>query len=276
MRHIFYMCMVLILLFSVNQRTNAQESESESESRAGKITMAVKFGKAISFSDLQFYEVNRTASSYYNYSFPKLDYISNYSLSTYNSVTNMVGAEFKYFLTNDLAIRLSAVGSIESTPLRDFVEGTVDLTGEYKPGTYIPSYSMMEGYNKNQFYIDLGVDHYFNSMAKINPFVGVQFNGSIATIEITDGYNGIYTNDNINSISREPRKGEVFAWGASIVGGADYYIADGFFIGLEIKALNFMYAGKQIYHESGLEPQKADNYNWLFFSQPSLKLGFSF
>jgi outer membrane protein W len=271
MKQIFITCLILCLLFMVQHSTKAQATGPQS----GDISVAIKFGKAISFSDLSAYELHRSGWVYANNTLPKLQTPSSANFSTENSVTNMIGAEVKYFLTNQIAFRLSGGGSIQSNPSRDAVSGVEDPSGEYDPGTYLPAYSMSEGHTKQQYFLDLGTDYYFSTSTRVNPYAGIQFNGSYAQMELFDGFSGL---DNNNEVipTKDTRKGEAFAWGGSLVGGADYYLAEGFFIGIEIKAFNYMYVGKKIYPQSGMEPQTADNHNWMFLSQPSLKLGFSF
>ncbi len=271
MRHLFITCLVLCLLFIANHRTSAQTTGPQ----AGDLSVAIKFGKAISFSDLNASEIYRSGQLNYNNTLPKLQVPSSADFSTENSVTNMIGAEIKYFLTANVAFRLSGGGSIQSNPSRDAVSGVDDPSGEYYPGTYLPGYSMLEGYTKQQFYLDLGTDYYFSTNTRVHPYAGVQFNSSYANMEIFEGFAGLDSNGEVIP-TNDTRKGEAFAWGGSLVGGADYYLAEGFFIGVEIKALNYMYAGKKLYPQSGMEPQTADNRNWMFLSQPSLKLGFSF
>lgn len=271
MKHLFISCLILCLSFIANHSMKAQASGPQ----PGDLSMAIKFGKAISFSDLNASELYRSGMVNHNNTLPKLQNPSSADFSTENSVTNMIGAEIKYFLTSNVAIRLSGGGSIQSNPSKDAVSGVEDPSGEYYPGTYLPSYSMSEGYTKQQYYIDLGTDYYFATSSRVNPYAGVQFNGSYGQMELFDGFAGLDSNNEVIP-TKDTRKGEAFAWGGSLVGGADYYIAEGFFIGIEIKALNYMYAGKKLYPQSGMEPQTADNRNWMFLSQPSLKLGFSF
>lgn len=271
MKHIFISCLILCLSFIANHSAKAQATGPQ----AGDLSVAIKFGKAISFSDLDAYEIYRSGLANYTNTLPKLQNPSSADFSTENSVTNMIGAELKYFLTAKVALRLSGGGSIQSNPSKDMVTGVEDPDGDYYPGTYLPGYSMSEGYTKQQYYIDLGTDYYFSTNTRVNPYAGVQFNGSYATMEMFEGYAGLDNNGEVIP-TKDTRKGEAFAWGGSLVGGADYYIAEGFFIGIEIKALNFMYAGKKLYPQSGMEPQTANNQNWMFLSQPSLKLGFSF
>lgn len=271
MKHVFIRCLVLCLLFLASHSTNAQATGP----KAGDLSAAIKFGKALSFSDLNASELYRSGQVNYNNTLPKLQTPSSADFSTENSVTNMIGAEIKYFLTDRVALRLSGGGSIQSTPSKDAISGVEDPAGEYYPGTYLPAYSMSEGHTKQQYFMDLGTDYYFSTSTRVTPYAGIQFNGSYAQMELFDGYAGLDSNNEVIP-TKDTRKGEAFAWGGSLVGGADYYLAEGFFIGIEIKAFNYMYAGKKVYPQSGMEPQTADNHNWLFLSQPSMKLGFSF
>lgn len=243
--------------------------------KAGNISVALKFGKAVSFSDLRFYEVNNGAT-YNNGVLPELASPKMGSYSEFNSFTNMIGIEGKYFVTDKIATRLSASGAIKSQPATDFVEGVEDPEGINYPGTIVHSYPMQLGYNSKQFYLDLGADYYFSvGSPRLHPYGGIQLNTAYTNLEIWDGYRGLDNNREVIP-TRDTRKGEVFAWGGSLIAGVDYYLAEGFFLGVEIKALNYLYAGKKVYPQTGVAPQTANNHNTLFLSQPVLKIGFSF
>jgi len=242
--------------------------------KAGDVSVAVKLGRGISFYDLNAYEVNRNAS--YSNTLPALAAPNAASYSTSNSATNMVGVELKYHLADNLAVRLGGGGALQSTPAKDALSGVEDPSGENYPGTVIPGYEMQEGINVRQAYGDLGVDYYISTGSpRLHPFAGVQANVSYASIEIYDGFRGLDTNGEVIP-TLDTRKGETYALGGSLVAGVDYYLAEGFFLGLEFKAFNYMYAAKKVYPQTGMAPQTADNHNLLFLSQPVLRLGFSF
>jgi outer membrane protein W len=244
--------------------------------QAGDKSVALRFGRAVSFGDLSFYEVNRSVNYSPSGTLPSLNEASSIEFSTENSMANMVGVEFKYFITSQIAARFSGSGAIAGSPSQDAVEGVNDPTGEYYPGTYLQGWRMFEGRTTKQLYIDLGADYYFASnYSRVNPYGGVQFNSSYGQLELFDGYRGLDGNDEVIP-TYDTRRGEAYALGGSIVGGIDYYLAEGLILGIEIKAINYMYEAKRIFHQSGMDAQDADTHNTAFLSQPVIKLGFRF
>lgn len=269
MKQLIISCLIVTLLFA------SATLKAQTGPEAGDISVALKFGKAISFSDIKYFEVNSGAGQSSGV-LPALQSPEMGFRSEFNDFTNMIGVEGKYFVTNNIAARLSAGGAMQSQAAGDFVEGVNDPENLNYPGTVVHAYPMQEGYNKKQFYLDLGADYYFSvASPRVHPYGGVQFNSAYANLEIYDGYRGLDGNGEVRP-PRDTRKGEAFAWGGSLIAGVDYYLAEGFFLGIEIKALNYMYAGKKVYPQTGVAPQTVNNHNTLFLSQPVLKIGFSF
>lgn len=241
--------------------------------QAGDKSVALRFGRAVSFGDVSYSEVNQTTNSW-NYGVANsLNWPLANTYETSNSMTNMIGVEAKYFITSQIAARFNGAGAIVSSPAAD----AMMLTGEYgDPGTYVPGWEMTESRTTKQFYVDLGADYYFASnYSRVNPYGGVQINATYGQLEIADGYRGL-DNDGEVIPTYDTRRGEAYGLGGSIVGGIDYYLSEGMFLGIEIKAFNYMYNAKRVFHESGMEAQDAATHNTAFLSQPVLKLGFRF
>jgi outer membrane protein W len=244
--------------------------------QAGDKSVSLRFGRAVSFGDLSYTEINRGTSSYSSLELPAISAPSSSRFSTQNDMTNMIGVEVKYFLSSQLALRFSGAGAITGSPSQDAVSGIDDATGEHYPGSYLPGWKMVEGRTTNQFYIDLGADYYFASKyARVNPYAGAQINSTYGQMEIFDGFRGL-NNDGEVIPTYDTRRGEAYALGGSLVGGVDYYLSEGFILGIEIKAVNYMYNVKRVFHQSGMEAQEADTHNIHFLSQPVIKLGFRF
>lgn len=266
MKHIFKFAFVFIglLLFSI---CNAQEFGPQK----GQKMVSMNFGKSVNFGDLSFSEINQSTFS------NNPANITNPNSNSYNNHYrfNIIGVEFKYFITNQIALNLAGSGALTTNPSRDFVTG-VEADENATPGTYFPSYRMMEGQTTGQFHIDLGADYYFTTKVnRVFPYLGVQLNTIYGQTRITDGYRGL-NNDNEVISTFPDRHGEFYGLGASINGGIDYFLAEGLFIGLNIKPVSYMYVEKRIFHQEGLNAQDAASYNLKFFTNPVVKLGFKF
>jgi outer membrane protein W len=296
MKQLLFLFTMAITIMSPQAIMFAQDSYGPV---AGDKTLSLRFGRAASF-DISYYEIDHAAQSFYNHSGSSDAYLVNSSMmqpyaatrnTNYHNMNNAIGIEMKYFLTNRVALRFSGSGVISGAPAQNAVEG-IALTSEsayYQgeisiyhggddmlPELVIPGFQHQPGFSENKFLFDLGADYYFESkFERIFPFVGVQFNSTYASTRIFDGYRG--TNDDGEVIPSFPdRKGESYGLGGSIVGGLDYYLASGFFIGLEIKVASFMYNTKKVFPTEGVSPQTGATYNSLFLNDPVLKVGFKF
>ena len=73
-----------------------------------------------------------------------------------------------------------------------------------------------------------------------------------------------------------PRHAEMAAFGGNAVGGVDFYLMEGLFIGFEIKPISYIYAYMLKYPAPGLPSLGSDTHTWSFMSQPMFKVGFRF
>ena len=251
-------------------------SAQEFGPQAGDMSLSLRFGRAVSFSDIDAYEVDMsTENDYSENDLPAANEPYSINYSTSSSFTNISGVEFKYFVTNQIAVRFSGSGALSGLPSQDQTPGVTDPSGVNYPGTTIPGWSMLEGKTTKQFYIDLGADYYFTSKYdRVSPYGGLQFNSVYTQMEIFDGFRGVEDDEVIPTY--DTRRGEGFSYGFSVIGGIDYYLTDALILGIEVKALSYMYAGKKIFHQPGMSAQAADKHVMSFLAQPSIKLGFRF
>ncbi len=269
MNKIFIIAVLSALgLMAFTNNAKAQEYQPQ----AGDKMISLRLGKAVDYGTLSSYEVNSSlSSSTTSISQP----VSAYYLSnSNNSIVNAIGIEAKYFLSSNIALRFSGGGLLTASPSQDLMEG---VSNDYDyPGTSIPTYAHLEGKTTYQFYGDLGADYYFNtSVNRLFPFVGIQVNSVYGRMEIYDGYRGVDNNEEVIP-TYDTRRGEIYALGGSLVGGIDYYLSEGFFFGIELKCVSYMYNAKRVFHQPGLEAQDADTHVTSFLSQPVIKLGFKF
>lgn len=236
------------------------------------------FGRSTPFYDLNSVEINSYASSTSSYLITYGLGVGNprdVAYSSSNDVTNMIGVEGKYFVTSEIAARLSFSGAFDGSPSRDFTEGVDDPTGEYYPNTYLPPYKMKEGYSRQRFFLDLGADYYLPSnYERVAPYAGVQFNTIYGKMEVFDGFRGLKNNEVIATFAK--RNGVGYSIGGSIVAGIDYYLSESMLLGIEIKALSYFYSVKKVYSQPGIKPQISDSHNTSYFASPTLKIGFRF
>lgn len=265
---LIWLCATLLILGNIAS-TNAQEFNLEK----GDKIFSLRLGRSLDWGDINFHEINQTTdgrqSTYITYPYS----ITN---NNNNSIVNAIGLEFKYFISSSLALRFAGSGTINVSPSRDFVMGVQDPTGANIPGTTIPSFRHLDGKTSKQFNFDIGVDKYYTTKVKrLFAFVGVQFNYVYGQMEIYDGFRGL-NNQNEVIPSFDTRRGETYAFGGSCVSGIDYYIGEGFFLGIEIRTMSYMYNVKRLFHQQGMEAQDASSRNISFLDQPVIKIGFKF
>lgn len=194
-----------------------------------------------------------------------------------NSVNNIVGAEMRYFLTKDIALKLSGGAILRNTPSQPNLPGVIDNNANNS--TWIPAYSAVVADNQVDINVNVGGEYHFATKYKrLSPYAGL-------TVPFYYGRRSLY-NPTIDD-SRDPddplyitdigtRHGEIVGFGVQAVGGVDYYLMEGFYFGFEIKPVNYQYARMQQFPAPGLPTQQSNNHSFSFFSQTFLKIGFRF
>ncbi len=233
--------------------------------QAGDKSVSLQLGRGDDFSDLQYVAKNLGTYTVY--------VPSNSTASTDdNSLINMIGVEGKYFLSSNLAVRLSGMGLISSTPAQQDIPAVINpeyYDDEVDELSYIsiPGYSDVESSSSYKVLVNAGADYYFNvGNDRLYPYAGAQLNFNY-------GQSKYFT---LEDDDMGERVSETYGLGGSIVGGVDYYIAQGFFLGIEIKAASYMYSVARIFPQPGMEGGDADNHSTTFFSNPMVKIGFKF
>lgn len=127
---------------------------------------------------------------------------------------------FRYFTSDDMAYRLRVnLGSSSNTDAYDF--------GTYK----------WEAKTSTGFGIGLagGVEKHMKGTSKLSPYMGAELGigfGTGATATTTNGSSSDIT-DAANGDKYELKGGSTFGLGLGLVMGADYYVADGIYVGVE-------------------------------------------
>ncbi len=197
-----------------------------------------------------------------------------------NFTNNMVGVEVRYYLTDNIGLKISGGAILEDSP------GRVNIPADNDPSSvnsvWIPTYNAIEAVNnvnlnvniggemrqatqfdRLQLYYGLTVPIYYSRQSEYNPaifFVEDPF----------DPDDALYTQD------IGWRHGTLWASGLQLVGGADYYLMDGFFFGFEIKPASFIYQRKSLDPGQGLPLLETETTHVSFLTQPFLKIGFRF
>ncbi|MCG8580822.1 MAG: hypothetical protein MI866_12945 [Bacteroidales bacterium] len=253
----------IILSFTIALMSCLAMAQEGFGPKAGDISVSLQLGKATDVSDnLQYIRKNQNLYQVYA---PSNSAVSGSS----NSLVNMIGIEGKYFLSNKWAVRLSGMGLINSTPAQQDIPGVPnpDNTGSDLPYMSIPDIADVPSTSSYSFIANAGADYYFNvGNNRLFPYAGAQLNfnyGQRKDFTLQD--------DDLGE-----RVSETYGLGGSLVGGIDYYLAEGFFIGIEVRALSYMYSVNRIFPQPGMEGADADNHSTTIFSNPMFKIGFKF
>jgi hypothetical protein len=194
-----------------------------------------------------------------------------------NSVTNMVGAEVRYFLADNIALKLSGGAIIRNTPSVANTPGFID--SGTNQAAWIPAYQAVKADNSVQTNINLGAEYHFASKYnRVFPYMGVTVPFYYARQSFYDP-TIIYADNNSSTIDIVDigiRSAEVVGFGGQLVAGFDFYLFEGFYTGFEIKPVSYVYSYVVKSPGPGLATGQAQNSTISFLTQPFLKLGFRF
>lgn len=193
----------------------------------------------------------------------------------YNDASNMIGVEGRFFLKNNLALKLSGGAVLRDTPARSNIESFTNFE-EDNNQVWIPNYGSVESEENFDANVNVGFEYHFNSrFQRISPYAGLTVPFYYARRSAYDP--AIITENNqpvIADIGK--RHTEVVGVGAQLVGGVDFHLLEGFYLGAEVKPLSYLYAYSQKSPGPGLENLEANSNTFSFFGQTFLKLGFKF
>lgn len=194
-----------------------------------------------------------------------------------NSVGNIVGAELRYFLQQNIAIKLSGGAILSNAPARGNSPAVV-MEGTDGNTVVVPAYDAVVADNSADINVNLGGEYHFSSKySRLYPYAGVTLpfyysRKSLYDPTIVDGDG----NSNPFIVDAGTRHAEIVGFGAQAVGGVDYYLLEGLYFGFEIKPVSYVYSYSTKVAAPGLGGLQADNHSVSFFSQTFLKVGFRF
>lgn len=197
---------------------------------------------------------------------------------TNNSLTNILGIEGKYFMTDCWDINFQFAMNISLTPKKDYVEDDISV-----PDMVVPSQKYINAQTTNNWYVSVGSNRYFKvSNPRIHPYLGGSLGFQMARIEVTEPYTGeIYTDPDTNEeipvqvYASGSRAGQMFGIKAAGIAGIEYSLAPGLVLGFQFQPLAYRYDVIQICPK-GFDKYNASHHNIKVFDMPVLKLGIRF
>ena len=195
-----------------------------------------------------------------------------------NNLTNILGFEAKYFVSDCWDINMQFSMDINLTPKKDFVEG--DYTTA--PDVIIPAQEYISARMTNNWYAAVGTNRYFKvSNPRIHPYLGASVGFQMARIETTEPYTGeTYTNVEGIEVPQQvylsgTRAGQMFGIKGAGVAGIEYSLAPGLVLGFQFQPIAYRYDVIQICPK-GFDQYNASHHNIKIFDMPVMKLGIRF
>ena len=201
-----------------------------------------------------------------------------------NNLTNIIGFEGKYFLSDCWDINLQFSMDINLTPKKDYIEGEATV-----PDMIIPAQKYINAQATNNWYVGVGSNRYFKvSNPRIHPYLGAALGFQMARIETSEPYTGETYADGEDEGDDEvgsglptqvylsgSRAGQMFGIKAAAVAGIEYSLAPGLVLGFQLQPVAYRYDVIQICPK-GFDKYNASHHNIKLFDMAVLKLGIRF
>ena len=185
-----------------------------------------------------------------------------------NSITNMVGAEGRYYIKDNFAISFSGGAILRNTPEQLAIPAVTDVNGN----TIIQAYDAVVANERINATVSIGGQWLFKTKnERLFPYVGFAL-----PFDYARQSNFQQLDTNLDIVDLGARHTEIMALGIQAVAGVDYYIAKDVFFGFDIKPVSYSYAFSTKTPGPGLLSLEADTTTVSFFAQFSFKLGFKF
>ena len=195
-----------------------------------------------------------------------------------NSLTNILGFEAKYFVSDCWDINMQFSMDINLTPGKDYVEGDNSV-----PDMIIPAQDYINARMTNNWYAAIGTNRYFKvSNPRIHPYLGASVGFQMARIETTEPYTGDYNYDEdieegvpSQLYLSGSKAGQMFGIKTAGVAGIEYSVAPGLVLGFQFNPIAYRYDVIQICPK-GFDKYNASHHNIKIFDMPVMKLGIRF
>lgn len=190
-----------------------------------------------------------------------------------NDVSNMIGAEFRYYTSNKFAIKASAGAIIRNTPYAVNIPAVVNSATN---AVIIPGYSAVDATEEAEMQITIGGEFLLKTKnERLFPYVGFALPFDYARKSIFTPAS-ISETGSVTVIDTGARHYEVYAFSAQAVAGVDYYIAKDIFFGFEIKPVSYTYAASIKSAAPELRNLEIENSTVSLFANFNAKVGFKF
>lgn len=190
-----------------------------------------------------------------------------------NDVTNMVGAEGRYYASNKFAITLSGGAIWRNTPENLGVPAVIDVNGN----TVIQAYDAVVADERVDVNFSVGGQWLFNTKNdRLFPYVGFALPFDYARRSLFDPSITVDGVGNVTITDLGARHVDITAFGVQAIAGVDYYVAKDVFLGFDIKPISYTYAYSIKTPGPGLMDLEAETDTLSFFAQFSFKVGFKF
>ena len=266
------------------------EESSEFGAKAGDITGAILFGRG-NFLDYGY--VPSAPGSYSNWTVYGQTPFANTVDANYNTFTNIIGGEVRYFITDRIAVNLSGGAILRNAPDLQNVQYfytepySTDLIPGNDPTTsnqgWIPQYGSVVADNRIETNVNLGGEYHFPSprFNRLFPYVGATVNYYYSRRSEYDPsvyYSPYYSygtgGTDVLVYDIGVRSAIVKGIGAQAVAGIDLYLIPGVYVGLSTRPVSYLYIQNNKIPGPGLESLKAESHTWSFFAQTFVKVGF--
>ena len=195
-----------------------------------------------------------------------------------NSLTNILGIEGKYFLSDCWDINFQFSMNINLTPKKDYVEGDYEVED-----MIIPAQDYISARMSNNWYAAVGSNRYFKvGNPRIHPYLGGSLGFQMARVETTKPYTGDMVVDPDTEVEVPEQlygsgnnAGQMFGIKAAGVAGIEYSLAPGLVLGFQFQPLAYRYDVIQLCPK-GFDKYNASHHNIKIFDMPVLKLGIRF
>ncbi len=200
-----------------------------------------------------------------------------------NSLLNMAGVQFSYFVTDAWEINLSGAMDLNFSPSKDYEEGVV--IDEKDPLLNTPNSRYIMGNVTDNWMVDVGANYHFTTRSgRVGVYIGAVAGFRMGTVQQELPYTGL-TVEQPGSTDDESDPLELYfpsVSGATLTGmkfgavaGAECVLVKGLVLGLEINPVTYCYSTLSI------SPKLTGRYRTSYsnvraFSSPTLKLGFRF
>lgn|SRR5690606_32060706 len=257
-----YIFLTVLVLFSIMDTNAQQDSEQITGPKKGDYTGSLLLGRG------RFLQTGLTVPGPVPQSVSgDAPYLSTLSTND-NNITNMIGAEVRYFVSDRVALMISGGAIIRHTPGMTNIPGVTASSN----ASSIPEFESIVETNQVDLNVNIGSQYFFiNNYKRVHPYLGVSIPFYYAErSEFDPAINGTEVVD----ISE--RRVSLYGVGAQTTAGIDYYLGKAFFLGLEIKTINYVFAKSTKYAGPGFGERSAQTSTLSFFSQPFIRIGFKF